>query len=90
MNHSFEVSGNWRGFVNLRYASEYGGRQEINPDIPIPFTTPQRFRFATLRDHALLDARLGVRTAATEIAVYADNALDERYIVFQTSTTPTA
>lgn len=87
VNYSHGLGGDWFGFVNLRYASEYGGRQEINPDIPIPFTTPQQFRFAHLRDHELLDARLGVRTGKTEIAVYADNALDERYVVFETSTT---
>lgn len=58
--------------------SEYGGRQEINPDIPIPFTTPQQFRFATLKDHELVDFRIGVNTASTEVAFYADNALDER------------
>ncbi|MFN9847217.1 MAG: TonB-dependent receptor [Alphaproteobacteria bacterium] len=87
MNYVHPIGGGWSGFGNVRYASEYGGRQEINPDIPIPFTTPQRFTFAELRDHQLVDIRVGVRTATTEVAFYADNATDERYIVFETSTT---
>ena len=87
MNYRRGIGGDWSGFVNLRYDSEYGGRQEINPDIPLPFTTPQQFRFADLRDHQLLDVRVGVGNGSTEVAVYADNATDERYVVFETSTT---
>lgn len=87
INYVIPLAGDWRGFANVRYASESGGRQEINPDIPIPFTTPQQFRFALLDDHTIVDARLGVRTLETEIALFADNALDERYVIFETSTT---
>lgn len=71
----------------MRFDIETGGRQEINPDIPIPFTTPQQFRFASLRERELIDLRIGVGTRKTEIAFYADNATDERYIVFETSAT---
>ena len=87
VNYRHPLTDDWSWFVNARYASEYGGRQEINPDIPIPFTTPQRFRFADLQDHQILDLRLGVNTLNSEIAFYADNALDERYAIFETSTT---
>ena len=87
VNYRHVIAGDWSGFVNLRYASEYGGRQEINADIPLAFTTPQQFRFAYLRDHQILDLRVGVNTPTTEIAFYADNATDERYVIFETSTT---
>lgn len=87
LNYQHPLGGGWSGFGNVRYASEYGGRQEINADIPIAFTTPQRFRFAELRDHQLVDVRVGIRTAKTEVAFYADNATDERYMLFETSTT---
>ncbi len=87
MNYRHLISGDWHGFVNARYVSEYGGRQEINTDIPIAFTTPQQFRFATLKDHELVDLRIGVNTQMSEIALYADNATDERYVIFETSAT---
>lgn len=87
INYVISLGGDWRGFANVRYASETGGRQELNADIPIPFTTPQQFRFAELDEHTLVDLRLGVRTLETEIALYADNAFDERYVIFETSTT---
>lgn len=86
-NYRHPLAGDWSWFVNARYVSEYGGRQEINPDIPIPFTAPQQFRFANLDDHQILDLRLGVNSPSTEIAVYADNAADERYVIFEAATT---
>jgi iron complex outermembrane receptor protein len=84
LNYRKPLAGGWSGFVNVRLNAEYGGHQEVNPDIPIPFTLPNtQFRYAHMRDHELVDLRLGVGTASTELAVYADNAADERYVIFE-------
>ena len=84
INYRRPLAGAWSGFANLRYNAEYGGNQEVNPDIPIPFTLPNtQFRYAHLRDHTILDVRVGVGTARTELAVYSDNVTDKRYVLFE-------
>ncbi len=98
VNYRHLVAGRMFGFANVRYASESGGKQEINPDMPIPFSAatptgaptgaiPAQLGPNLLHDHQLTNLRIGVQQDRWEAAFYADNATDERYIVNQTATT---
>jgi iron complex outermembrane receptor protein len=68
VNYTAPVAYGADGFVNVVYSSRSGGVQEIAQIPP-------------LRDFELVDLRFGVRKAGWEFALFADNLLDERYIV---------
>ena len=98
VNYRHALSAAVTGFINLRYAAEWGGKQELDPQLPIPFTaaTPTGAPSSTksdvlaynyLDDHQLVNLRVGVQRGGWELAFYADNLLDEAYIVNQTPTT---
>ena len=98
VNYRHLLLGRLSGFVNARYSGEWGGKQELDPQLPIPFTaaTPTGAPTSTksdilatnyLDDHQLVNVRIGIQQDRWELAFYADNASDERYIVNRTPTT---
>lgn len=71
LNYLHRLAGRANGFVNLQYFSRIGGVQEI-------VQTPD------LVDYYNLDARVGLRSGGLELAVFANNVTDKRYIIFST------
>lgn len=61
------------GFANFQYNSRFGGVQEI-------IQTP------ALVDFYNLDVRFGTRANGLEIAAFANNVTDKRYVIFSTPT----
>jgi iron complex outermembrane receptor protein len=98
VNYRHLVTGRLYAFGNLRYSGEWGGKQEIDPQLPIPFTAATTtgapsgtksdvLAINYLDSHALVNLRLGVQKDKWELAFYADNAFDEHYLVNRTPTT---
>lgn len=69
VNYLHRLVGSVDGFVNLQYTGRWGGVQEAEQ-------TPDLVEYQTV------DARLGVRYQRYEVALYANNATDLRYIVY--------
>jgi iron complex outermembrane receptor protein len=68
-NHRQQVFAGLDGFINVRWAGEWGGVQEIEQ-------TP------ALVDHQLVNGRIGIAGGNWELAAYSDNLFDEEYLVF--------
>lgn len=73
VNFRRPVSESIQGFVNLSYSGQTGGFQEIDSTYP-------------LDDRDLLDVRLGLTFPRVEVSAYANNAGQESYIVFGSTT----
>lgn len=71
VNYRRPIGGGFTGLVNLNYSFQAGGLQEI--DAPFP-----------LYDSGILDVRLGVERGGWSAAVYATNAANFDYIIFET------
>lgn len=71
LNYRREIGGGFTGLINLNYAFAAGGMQEI--DEPFP-----------LYDSGILDVRLGVERNGWSAAVYATNAANFDYIIYET------
>lgn len=74
LNYQHELRNGWTGFVNLKGNGRWGGVQEIAQ-------TPK------LYDYQIFDVRAGVQNSGWEFALYANNAGNESYIVFDAPTT---
>ena len=70
LNYRREIAGGVEGFGNLVFSYQEGGVQEIEG-------TP------LLRDHTLVDVRLGVDFGEWELSANVTNAFDEDYVVFE-------
>jgi iron complex outermembrane recepter protein len=68
-NHRQPLANGLSGFVNVRWAGEWGGVQEIEQ-------TPD------LVDHQLVNGRIGIAGENWELAAYSDNVFDRNYLVF--------
>lgn len=83
LNYLHALTARMDGFFNIRYDGEWGGTQEIEPQIPVPFSRPQILLVPELDDRSLIDFRIGVRQGGAEFAFFAENALDEEYVIFK-------
>ena len=77
LNYRHAIGSDMTGFVNLKGNGRWGGVQEV-AQIP------------TLNDFVLVDGRIGIERGPVELALYAENLLDESYIVFDAVTAVTS
>ncbi|MFN3585326.1 TonB-dependent receptor [Phenylobacterium sp.] len=74
VNYRHDLPGGYTGFFNVKGNGRWGGVQEIAQ-------TPK------LYDYQIFDVRAGVQRNAWELALFANNAGNESYIVFDAPTT---
>ncbi|MBL8769924.1 MAG: TonB-dependent receptor [Phenylobacterium sp.] len=73
LDYRHDLVGGFRGFTNVTYSFQKGGIQEIE-------------QFPKLHDSYTVDARIGVENGSIEAALYATNATDYDYIIFESET----
>jgi iron complex outermembrane receptor protein len=88
LNYRVPVAPKASAFFNLNYQGAFGGVNELAPaGTPFYQTAAQGPFQAPIDDISLLDLRAGVQLGQVELSVYARNAAQYRYIVYEAITT---
>jgi outer membrane receptor protein involved in Fe transport len=87
-NYRVPVARTTSAFFNINYQGTFGGLNELTP-ANTPFYQPAAvgpFQ-SPIDDISLVDLRTGVEIGPVELSVYARNAFDYRYVVYEAITT---